>query len=104
MYQIQHPTIFQASPVIAIPNQPMSLDLHVPPNLLSPSLTHFNEAPLSTQGFKDARDGSAEQKPNEKDPDLRAGMAELHIDATKPSMGSRAVSNVQVLEFEDHVK
>jgi hypothetical protein len=70
----------------------MSLDLHVPPNLLSPSLTHFNEAPLSTQGIEDARAGSAQQKPNEKDPDLRTSMAELHIDTTNPDMGSRAVS------------
>lgn len=75
----------------------MSLDLHVPPNLLSSSLTHFNEALLPTQGNEDARAGSAEQKPSEeKDPDLRAGMAELHIDTANPSMGSRVVSNVQV--------
>ena len=83
----------------------MSLDPHVPPNLLSPSLTHFNEAPLLTQGNEDARAGSAEQKPKEgKDLNLREGMAELHIDTANPNMGSRVVSNVQVLEFEDHVR
>jgi hypothetical protein len=74
----------------------MSLDLHVPPNLLSPSLTHFNEAPLSTQGIEDARDGSAEQKHNEeKDPNLRTGMAELHVDTADPKTGSRAVSQAR---------
>lgn len=71
----------------------MSLDLHVPPNLLGPSLTHFNEAPLSTQGIHDARAESAQQKPREgKDLNLREGMAGLHIDTANPKTGSRAVS------------